>query len=143
LYFHIGVWLLKVSWNGCFDIYPTLFPRTNIEMWNVSETTTPSYCIYWLSRGQLYWHEATPRVNTAVRDSIRLYEWQPEPLNRNESGGFGALKSDSTHHFFRNACTKTGSLRFSLLVVFYIFVYWLIFDVLILVVFYTLVYWLI
>jgi hypothetical protein len=39
--------------------------------------------------------------------------WQPEPLNRNESGRFGALKSDSTHHFFRNACTKSGSLRFS------------------------------
>jgi hypothetical protein len=34
-------------------------------------------------------------------------------LNRNESGRFGALKSDSTHHFFRNACTKSGSLRFS------------------------------
>jgi hypothetical protein len=32
--------------------------------------------------------------------------WQPEPLSRNESGGFGALKSDSTHHFFRNACTN-------------------------------------
>jgi hypothetical protein len=32
---------------------------------------------------------------------------------RNESGRFGALKSDSTHHFFRNACTKSGSLRFS------------------------------
>ena len=29
-------------------------------------------------------------------------------LNRNESGKFGALKSDSTHHFFRNACTKSG-----------------------------------
>jgi hypothetical protein len=26
---------------------------------------------------------------------------------------FGPLKSDSTHHFFRNACTKSGSLRFS------------------------------
>jgi hypothetical protein len=39
--------------------------------------------------------------------------WQPEPLNRNESGRFGALKSDSTHHLFRNACTKSGSLRFS------------------------------
>ena len=26
---------------------------------------------------------------------------------------FGTLKSDSTHHFFRNACTKSGSLRFS------------------------------
>jgi hypothetical protein len=37
----------------------------------------------------------------------------PEPLNRNESGRLGALKSDSTHHFFRNACTKSGSLRFS------------------------------
>jgi hypothetical protein len=37
----------------------------------------------------------------------------PEPLSRNESGRFGALKSDSTHHFFRNACTKSGSLRFS------------------------------
>ena len=36
-----------------------------------------------------------------------------EPLNRNESGRFGALKSDSTHHFFRNACIKSGSLRFS------------------------------
>ena len=31
----------------------------------------------------------------------------------NESGRFGALKSDSTLHFFRNACTKSGSLRFS------------------------------
>jgi len=34
-------------------------------------------------------------------------------MNRNESGRFGALKSDSTHHFFGNACTKSGSLRFS------------------------------
>ena len=34
-------------------------------------------------------------------------------LSRSERGRFGALKSDSTHHFFRNACTKSGSLRFS------------------------------
>jgi hypothetical protein len=33
--------------------------------------------------------------------------------NSLECGRFGALKSDSTHHFFRNACTKWGSLRFS------------------------------
>jgi hypothetical protein len=39
-------------------------------------------------------------------------QWQPEPLTRNESGRVGALKSDSTHHFIRNACTKSGSLRF-------------------------------
>ena len=36
-----------------------------------------------------------------------------EPLSRNESGRFGAVKSNSTHHFFGNACTKSGSLRFS------------------------------
>jgi hypothetical protein len=30
-----------------------------------------------------------------------------------KAGGFGALISDSIHHFFRNACTKSGSLRFS------------------------------
>ena len=36
-----------------------------------------------------------------------------ETLSRNERGRFGALQSDSTHHFFRNACTKSGSLRFS------------------------------
>jgi hypothetical protein len=34
-------------------------------------------------------------------------------LSRNERGRFGTLKSDSTHHFFGNACTKSGSLRFS------------------------------
>ena len=34
-------------------------------------------------------------------------------FERNESVRFGGLKSDSTHHFFRNACTKIGSLRFS------------------------------
>jgi hypothetical protein len=33
--------------------------------------------------------------------------------SHNERGRFGTLKSDSTHHFFRNACTKSGSLRFS------------------------------
>jgi hypothetical protein len=36
-----------------------------------------------------------------------------EPLNRNESGRFGAVKSNSTHNFFGNACTMSGSLRFS------------------------------
>jgi hypothetical protein len=41
-----------------------------------------------------------------------------EPLTRKESGKFGVLKSDSTHHFFRNACTKSGSLRFHSFLVF-------------------------
>jgi hypothetical protein len=30
-------------------------------------------------------------------------------LSRNESRRFGALKSDSTHHFYRHACTKSES----------------------------------
>jgi hypothetical protein len=29
-------------------------------------------------------------------------------LSRNESGRIDALKSDSTHNFFRNACTKSN-----------------------------------
>jgi hypothetical protein len=43
---------------------------------------------------------------------LRIF-WVFKLLSRNESGRFGALKSDSTHHFFRNACIKSGSLRFS------------------------------
>ena len=39
--------------------------------------------------------------------------WFRNGLSVNESGRFGVLKSDSTHHFFRNACTKSESLRFS------------------------------
>jgi hypothetical protein len=42
-----------------------------------------------------------------------LLQWQPEPFNRKRSGRFSAVKSDSTHHFFGNACTKSGPLRFS------------------------------
>ena len=33
-------------------------------------------------------------------------------FERYESGRFGALKSDSTHHFFRNACTSQGHYGF-------------------------------
>ena len=43
--------------NGCFHIDPVLCPSTVV-----------------LGRGQLYWHEAKPRANTADRDPIQLYE---------------------------------------------------------------------
>jgi hypothetical protein len=33
-----------------------------------------------------------------------LLQWQPEPFIRNGSGRFGAVKSDSTHNYFGNAC---------------------------------------
>jgi hypothetical protein len=45
--------------------------------------------------------------------TVSNYTWQPEHLSRIESGRFGTLKSDSTHHFLKNACTKSRSLRFS------------------------------
>jgi hypothetical protein len=44
---------------------------------------------------------------------FKYYYSDSGTFERNESGRFGALKSDSTHHFFRNACTKSGLLRFS------------------------------
>ena len=34
-------------------------------------------------------------------------------VNATGSGRFGAVKSDSTHHFFGNTCTKSEPLRFS------------------------------
>ena len=33
-------------------------------------------------------------------------------LTINNKREVGAVKSDSIHHFFRNACTKSGPLRF-------------------------------
>ena len=49
-------------------------------------------------------------VHLCLYSTLQIF---PIGLSRNESGRFGTLKSDSTHHFFRNACTKSGSLRFS------------------------------
>jgi hypothetical protein len=52
-----------------------------------------------------------------------LLQWQLEPLNRNESGRFGALKSDSTHHFFRNAFTNYGFHSFPVVDWFCLFIW--------------------
>ena len=43
----------------------------------------------------------------------KLKKCKIDTANRHiHDGRFGAVKSDSTHHFFGNACTKSGSLRF-------------------------------
>ena len=52
-----------------------------------------------------------PAYGVYISQSIRYSRACDIP--EHENGRFGALKSDSTHHFFRNACTKSGSLRFS------------------------------
>jgi hypothetical protein len=59
----------------------------------------------------LLWHLFYLFCSSIVINTVIV--WQPETLSRNERGRFGASKSDSTHIFFRNACTKSGSLRFS------------------------------
>jgi hypothetical protein len=45
-----------------------------------------------------------------TKEVIRICKSKKD--NRNGSGRFGAVKSDSTHHFFGNTCTKSGPLRF-------------------------------
>ena len=55
-----------------------------------------------------YWYVMLLR--SRLRRSIKEKE---QRLAGSESGRFGAVKSDSAHHFFRNACTKSGPLRFS------------------------------
>jgi hypothetical protein len=94
-------------------LYPKVFMLT---VWNV---TCIVNCTMWLYNslwntqqlfGRLKVYERLQYI--PIRQHASLYI-QPEPLSRNESGRFGALNSDSTHHFFRNACTKSGSLRFS------------------------------
>ena len=66
-----------------------------------------------------------------LKSSLRKFYGRHYDLSRSESGGFSALKSDSTHHFFTNACTKSGLLRFSqfsgcwLILSVYILEFWL------------------
>ena len=50
-------------------------------------------------------------VNDVLKYEKNTVEF-PNP-NHNGSGRFVAVKSDSTHHFFGNAWTKPGPLRFS------------------------------
>jgi hypothetical protein len=83
-----------------FRIFDILFLTTYLYTFSLYEN--PSFIIF---------SSETEYIST--RSWYRNINFLPEPLNRNESGRFGALNSDSAHHFFRNACTKSGSLRFS------------------------------
>jgi len=65
--------------------------------------------MWWLALS--YWIHMYDHV-ILVRGEVWAHQ-SSLTLSRNESGRFGALKSDSTHHFYRNAYTKSESLRFS------------------------------
>jgi len=45
-----------------------------------------------------------PRRFGALKSDSTHHFFRNASFVRYESGRFGALKSDSTHHFFRNAC---------------------------------------
>jgi hypothetical protein len=60
------------------------------------------------------WHQQQPVHSVQLKFIVKQNLTDQYIQNWfNESGRFGALKSDPTHHFFRNTCTKSGSLRFS------------------------------
>jgi hypothetical protein len=67
----------------------------------------------WKNCRQLNLLTISPRKESFPLQTLYLPVLSTETLSRNERGRFGALKSYSTHHFFRNACTKSGSWRFS------------------------------
>ena len=57
-------------------------------------------------------HDIAEILFKVALNTITLILYQLN-FNRNGSGRFGAVKSDSTHNFFGNACTKSVPLQFS------------------------------
>jgi hypothetical protein len=87
---------IAIIWPNCF--YMAIFEREKISTTQLIEKTKIMYIILgWLL---LYLFCPSIVTNAAIVT--------PEHFNRNESGSFGTVKSDSTHHFFGNACTKSG-----------------------------------
>ena len=61
--------------------------------------------------GRLFYSTIFQTIDICVY-MMKIY-FQSIDFLRNGSGRFGAVKSYSTSHFFGNACTKSGPLRFS------------------------------
>ena len=83
-------------------------------IWFISFCVRPLWILYaWTSSlvTSLIWQLFYLLCSSIVVNTVMVTAGNFEPSWK--GGGFGAIKSDSTHHFFRNACTKSGSLRFS------------------------------
>jgi hypothetical protein len=85
-----------------------------LQSWKLKRPQIPLRPHHW--RKKYFWHFSQMKMTF---QEIRIIATGPCITNqlrdvntRNERGRFGALKSDSTHHVFRNACAKSGSLRF-------------------------------
>jgi hypothetical protein len=106
-----------------FDLTPVVWRRAHV----LSTLFMFAYLMWWFLAGPLHiWHRCSTlltKFGTALTTILPiLFQYCYKSYHsdsRNlwavmKEGGFGgALKYDSTHHFFRNACTKSGSLRFS------------------------------
>jgi hypothetical protein len=117
----------KSSWNGSCHVV-MWHGSCHVVMWHGSFHVAMWHgsCHVVMCAGWYYTHTwkafAWPLHFTVRAHEIShvLLKWMYQARKvsghvfvRYESGRFGALKSNSTHHFFRNACTKSGSLRFS------------------------------
>jgi hypothetical protein len=95
--------------NFCFcdrsSVYMSLTGVQYIWVWQ-------EFSIYEFDRSSVYMSLTGVQYEFNYQQRFCVLVFIYSLLSRNESWRFGALKSDSTHHFFRNACTKSGSLRF-------------------------------
>jgi hypothetical protein len=117
----VTIQLSVLVWYKADIVIINLFFAIKLEMVVISKSQV-TFCLtshhiitYWIYTPiQLHCRLCFWKRNeiSEILLTLALNYNQLEPLNRNEIGRFGALKSDSTHHFFRNACAKSGSLRF-------------------------------
>ena len=110
LEYHKSVLMYKCITNSAPDYLCNLFDMN---------TNSNVYSLRSYAKGNMF----VPRPNSNFMKRTVLYSgtilwnslWNSnlKLIQNIESGRFGAVKSDSTHHFFGNACTKSGSLQFS------------------------------
>jgi hypothetical protein len=98
IYFTRDFLLFSFIWFISFCVRPLWISSNILYTWTSSLVTSLIWQLFYLLCSSIV-------VNTVI---VTAGNFEPS-----WKGGVGALKSDSTHHFFRNACTKSGSLRFS------------------------------
>jgi hypothetical protein len=101
IYFTRDFLLFSFIWFISFCVRPLWISSNILYAWTSSLVTSLIWQLFYLLCSSIV-------VNTVIVTAGNF-----EPSWKGGGGGVGALKSDSTHHFFRNACTKSGSLRFS------------------------------
>jgi hypothetical protein len=124
-----GCWTRDIEGFALFDLLESLYSGTEIlskYVPSLQRQTSPFHygskslavtiTVFITILEQNSCHNSTKPSEANVKNTLTSHidkKISSETLSRNEKGRFGALKSDSTHHFFRNTCTKLGSLQCS------------------------------